>query len=318
VRSWIDHSGEVVWDPSLSLVAQLVEAGQPFWLDIEDPADEVIDQLATLLGLHPLAVEDSKQFGQRAKLQVYGNGAMLVGFGLDEQLREPVEVHCYYTTGFLITLRRAPSPALDALRRAGSVHPQPGSDPIRALHPVISSLYTQFSALVLGLDERLDALEQLVLHEADDEELAEITAIRHRAAVIRRIVTPGRDLAARMPLILSLPGTTSETQLYAEDINDELQQAVAGFTAIEERCSALLVLHASLASKHLATVSRRLAAVATIFLPISFLAGFFGQNFSVLTGSIERGWPAFLLLGVGLSAACAGVTVFVLSRRSWN
>ena len=157
-----------------------------------------------------------------------------------------------------------------------------------------------------------------MLHEADDEELAEITAIRHRAAMIRRIVTPGRDLSARMPLILSLPGTTSETQLYAEDINDELQQAVAGLTAIEERCSALLVLHASLASKHLAVVSRRLAAVATIFLPISFLAGFWGQNFNVLTGTIEKGWPAFLVLGVGLSAACAGVTTFVLSRRSWN
>jgi magnesium transporter len=173
VRSWIDHSGEVVWDPSLSLVAQLVEAGQPFWLDVEDP-------------------------------------------------------------------------------------------------------------------------------------------------VIRRIVTPGRDLAAQMPLILSLPGTTSETQLDAEDISDQLQQAVAGLATIEERCSALLVLHASLASKHLAVVSRRLAAVATIFLPISFLAGFFGQNFNVLTGSIEKGWPAFLVLGVGLSVGCAAVTVFVLSRRGWN
>jgi magnesium transporter len=135
VRSWIDRAGDaVVRDPSPSLVAQLVEAGQPFWLDIEDPTDEVIDQLATLLGLHPLAVEDSKQFGQRAKLQVYGNGAMLVGFGLDEQLREPVEVHCYYTTGFLITLRRAATPALDALRQTGSVRPGAGSDPIRALH----------------------------------------------------------------------------------------------------------------------------------------------------------------------------------------
>jgi magnesium transporter len=318
VRSWIDYAGEVVWDPSLSLVAQLVEAEQPFWLDIEDPADDVIDQLATLLGLHPLAVEDSKQFGQRAKLQVYGNGAMLVGFGLDEQLREPVEVHCYYTTGFLVTLRRAASPALDGLRRAGSARPQPGSDPIRALYPVISSLYTQFSALALRLDERLDALEQRVLREADDEELAEITAIRSRAATIRRLVTPGRDLAARMPLILSLPGTTGETQLYAEDISDQLQQVVTGLTAIEERCIALLALHASLSSKHLAAVSRRLAAVATIFLPISFLAGFWGQNFNVLTGNIEKGWPAFLILGVGLSAACAGVTVLILGRRNWN
>ena len=134
MRSWIDHAGEVVWEPAPLVIAQLVEAGQPFWLDIEDPTDELIDQLATRLGLHPLAVEDSKQFGQRAKLQVYGNGVMLVGFGLDEQLRKSVEVHCYCTTGFLITLRRAPSPALDALRQAGSVQPQLGSDPIRAPH----------------------------------------------------------------------------------------------------------------------------------------------------------------------------------------
>jgi magnesium transporter len=318
MRSWIDHSGEVVWEPAPSLVAQLIEAGQPFWLDIENPTDELIDQLAARLGLHPLAVEASKQFSQRAKLQVYGNGVLLVGFGLDEQLREPVEVHCYYTTGFLVTLRRAPSPALNALHQAGSVRPQLGSDPIRALHPLISSLYTQFSALALELDERLDALEQRVLHEADDQELAEITAIRHRAAVTRRILTPGRDLAARTPLIQSLPGATSETHMYAEDITDELQQVVADFTAVEERCAALLVLHASLASKHLAVVSRRLADVATIFLPISFLAGFWGQNFNVLTGSLEKGWPAFLILGVGLSVACVAVIVLMLSRRGWK
>ena len=113
----------------------------------------------------------------------------------------------------------------------------------------------------------LDTLEQRVLHEADDQELAEITAIRHQAAEIRRILTPGRDLAARTPLIQSLPGATSETQLYAEDINDELQQVVADFTAIEERCAARLVLHASLASKHLAVVSHLLADVATISCP---------------------------------------------------
>ena len=170
-----------------------------------------------------------------------------------------------------------------------------------------------------SLDERLDTLEQRVLREADDQELAEITAIRHRAAVIRRTVT--LQAGTSRPgcrSITSLPGTTSETHLYAEDISDQLQQVVAGLAAIEERCSALLVLHASLASKHLAAVSRRLAAVATIFLSISFLAGFFGQNFNVLTGSIEKGWLAFLILGVGLSVACVAVTVFVLSRRGWN
>jgi magnesium transporter len=136
--------------------------------------------------------------------------------------------------------------------------------------------------------------------------------------VSRRILTPGRDLADRAPLIQSLPGANSETLVYAEDINDQLQQLVTDFAAIDDRCTALLGLHSSVASKHLAVVSRRLAAVATIFLPISFLAGFWGQNFDVLTGSIERGWPAFLVLGVGLSAVCVMATVVMLRRRNWN
>src|SRR5580693_7485719 len=59
MRSWIDHSGEVVWEPAPSLIAQLIEAGQPFWLDIENATDETIDQLATRLGLHPLVDEDA-------------------------------------------------------------------------------------------------------------------------------------------------------------------------------------------------------------------------------------------------------------------
>jgi magnesium transporter len=319
VRSWIDHAGDVMEEPSPSLVTELVQAGQPFWLDIENPTDEIIDRLADRLGLHPLAVEDSKQFGQRGKLQVYGNVAMIVSLGLDAQLREPVEVHCYYTTGFLITMRRAPCPALADLHREASVGPLlENGDPIRALHHLITALHAPFATLVLRLDQRLDELEQRVLREADDQDLADITAIRHQAAMIRQTLRPGREAAARMPLIIALPGANSDTQLYVEDINDEVQRMVADLTAIEERCLNLMGLHASLAGNHLAVVSRRLAAVATIFLPISFLAGFWGENFNVLTGHVEKGWAAFLILGVGLNVACVAVTIFILSRRRWN
>jgi len=245
--------------PPPSLIAELVQVGQPFWLDIENPTDEVIDRLAARLGLHPLAVEDSKQFGQQGKLQVYGNVAMIVTFGLDAQLRDPVEVHCYYTAGFLITLRRAPCPALADLRREASVRPFLGNgDPIRALHHLIAALHAPFATLVLRLYERLDALEQRVLREADDQDVADLTAIRHQAAVIRQTLRPGSEVAARMPLVISLPGATSDTQLYAQDINDEIQHIVADLTAIEERCISLLGLHASIAGNHLAVVSRRL------------------------------------------------------------
>ena len=318
MRSWIDHGTDVLEEPPPSLVGQLVEDGRPFWLDIENPTDEIIDRLAARLGLHPLAVEDSKQFGQRGKLQIYGSVVMMVGFGLDQQMREPVEVHCYYTTRFLITLHRAPSPALDALRREASVRPLLETDPVQAVHRLVSSLHAPFPEFVLGLDERLDALEQRVLREAGDDDLTEITGIRHQAAAMRQALTPGRDLTHRMPLILSLPGATPETRMYVEDLSDELQRFVADLTAIEERCITLLSLQASLSGNHLAVVSRRLATVATIFLPISFLAGFWGENFNVLTGTVEKGWPAFLILSVGLTLACILVTAFILSRRGWT
>ena len=318
MRSWVDHGTDLLEELSPSLVGQLIEAGRPFWIDIESPTDEIIDRLAAHLGLHPLAVEDSKQFGQRGKLQIYGSVAMMVGFGLDQQMREPVEVHCYYTTGFLITLHRAPSPALDALRREASLRPLLETSPAQAVHRLASSLHAPLPAFILRLDERLDAVEQRVLRDADDDDLTEITAIRHQAAEMRQTLTPGRDLTSRMPLVLSLPGATPETQMYFEDLSDELQRIVADLTAIEERCITLLSLQASLAGNHLAVVSRRLATVATIFLPISFLTGFWGENFNVLTGTVEKGWAAFLILSVGLTTACILVTIFILTRRRWT
>ena len=54
------------------------------------------------------------------------------------------------------------------------------------------------------------------------------------------------------------------------------------------------------------------------WLPISFLAGFWGENSNALTGQAEKGWPAFLILSVGLNVACIAVTVFMFGRRRWN
>jgi len=207
MRSWIDHDGDVTEEPSPSLIAELVQAGQLFWLDIENPTDEVIDRLAARLGLHPLAVEDSKQSHPRAAPP-------------DRRSACPV--------------RHAPPQAVRAAGHTGATGAARGGRPGCGRHH------------------------------------------RHPA--------PGRSDPPD-----PAPGQRGR---------GEIQHIVADLTAIEERCISLLGLHASIAGNHLAVVSRRLAAVATIFLPISFLAGFWGQNFNVLTSTIETGWTAFLILGV--------------------
>lgn len=93
---------------------------------------------------------------------------------------------------------------------------------------------------------------------------------------------------------------------------------MADLAAISERCLGLLGLHTSLSSNSQGVASRQLAAIATIFLPITFIVGFFGMNFSVLVNDVIVGWPAFLLLGIGLNVACIVATFMWIGRRGWR
>lgn len=316
MRTWIETTDEALVDPGPADIQRIVADGLRFWLDVEDPTDELIDRLAQAIDLHPLAVEDSKQFGQRGKLERYGDVAMIVGFGIDDG--KAIEVHSYFTDRFLITLRRDPSTTFDELHRSGSVRPLLGDDPVRMLHHVISALHAPFRTELDGMDDRLDDLEARVLSDPSDDQLIEIAGVKQHATVLRRALTPGRDLAARVAIVRDLPGATDDSALYVADVSDELHQIVADLAAISDRAIGLLTLHSSLTSNRQGVAGRQLAAIATVFLPITFVVGFFGMNFGVLIEDFEGGWPAFLVFGVGLNVVCVVATMSWLGRRGWR
>src|SRR3954468_1462832 len=96
-----------------------LKAGHEFWIDLIDPTDEDIDRLGEQLGLHPVAVEDTREFGQRPKVDVYEDHVLLVYY--TARLEESgsvtaIEVHVYAAAGFLITVRRDRCDILDNLR----------------------------------------------------------------------------------------------------------------------------------------------------------------------------------------------------------
>ena len=176
----------------------------------------------------------------------------------------------------------------------------------------------EFPPYVDGLEDRLAAVDKDMVEAPNDEHLAELTAIRVRADFLRRTLTPGREVLSRPTIPVTLPGDTSDAGLYASDIADELASITGDLDSISERCTTSVGLIASLASNRQAVASRQLAAVATVFLPVTFVVGFFGMNFDVLINNFEQGWPAFILLGVLLNVACVMVTVWLLGRRGWR
>jgi magnesium transporter len=316
MRSWIEEADRVALDPSLADLRAAFESGRPFWLDLRDPTDEAIDQIAEALALHPLAVEDSKQFGQRGKAALYGEVAMIVSFGIENG--EPFEVHSYYTTEVLITLRRAESSTFDEMHQQGSIRQLLGGDPIHVLHALIMGLHERFRPVIDDMDDRLDVLEAGVFEGPNDDQLIQIARLNRHANVLRRTLTASRDFASRSTIIRELPGSGSDAALYAADVSDELQLIVADLNGVNERSLGLLGLHTSLTSNSQGVASRQLAAIATVFLPITFVVGFFGMNFSVLVNDLQVGWVPFLLWAIGLNVLCVAVTLSWMGRRGWR
>jgi len=202
-------------------------------------------------------------------------------------------------------------------RASGSLRRLLGDQPIRVLHHLTTALHDDFVPYIDQLEDRLSLVEKEMLDGPSDEQLAEISSIRERADALRRTLTPGRDLATRSLLPTSLPGDTDAT-VYISDIADELRLIVSDLAAVGQRALAVIALHASLAANRQAASGQHLAVVATIFLPITFLVGFFGMNFEVLVNNVQHGWPAFVIFGLLLNVICVVVTTWWLQRRGWQ
>jgi len=116
---------------------------------------------------------------------------------------------------------------------------------------------------------------------------------------LRRVVTPQRDLAARtIDEITQLPGLSVDTRDYFRDIYDHLIRVSDLIDSYRDLLTGTMDVYLSTVSNRLNGVMKQLTVIATIFLPLSFVVGFFGQNFGWLTGHINSLW-VFLVYGIG-------------------
>ncbi|HLM34094.1 MAG TPA: CorA family divalent cation transporter, partial [Gaiellaceae bacterium] len=135
---------------------------------------------------HPLAIEDSEHFGQRAKLEPYGDYVFLVVYGWSPDDDGLVEVHCFYSERFLVTVHRDVAPALDELKQHCAAHHIDVRDPALTLHRVVDGLVDSFFPALSGFDDELDELEEEFLARPGDEPLRKLFAMKRRLVMLRR------------------------------------------------------------------------------------------------------------------------------------
>jgi len=313
----IDPGGATDVGVDRGLLERLRREERFWWLDLHSPTEEVLGLLGEVFGFHALAIEDATSFGQRPKLEEYDDFVFLVVYGAAPDEDDLVEVHCFYSDRFLVTVRRDDCPAFAEARERHGRRPDRLREPLLVLYQVVDGLVDSFFPLLTTVDEFIDAVEDAIFTAPDQEQLRRIFLVKRRVVALRRIVAPQRDLVASLASgVAALPGHSAESERLFRDVYDHLIRLTDTIDSYRDLLTGSVDAYLSTVSNRLNDVTKQLAVIATIFLPLTFLTGFFGQNFRWLVDVIG-GEVDFWVLAVGLQVVALAGLLVLFRRRGW-
>ena len=279
-----------------------------------------------MLGLHPVALEDTIEFGQRPKLDQYGDHVLVrLLHGpprarvADEAPVEPVEIHIYISGSFVVTVRRSTCTELDELHEELDT-----ADP-KAEHYIVYRIFDvltdAFYPIIEALEERIDAIEaQVLLAKPRQEQLGrDLPPQAERAGALRGASCPSATTSSPARRRSSTcPGLSRGTREYLRDVGDHLAQIAGELHRQQEDLQALTATYFNANANRLNSVATRLTIGGTFFLAWTLVTGFFGQNFGWLTDNIDTSHD-FLIYGVGALVVPTVIigTVFWVKRKDW-
>jgi magnesium transporter len=313
----LDRNGNIQPRYDRVAIESRLASGEFFWLDLHDPSEEDFALLRDVFKFHPLALEDSEQFGQRPKLEDYEDFIFFVFYGAAPPPDEDrlVEVHCFYSERFLVTVRQDEAPACEALKERYSKRPAPLEKPIALLYRLLDGLTDSFFPALEDFDERIDRVEDEIFREPQEEQLEEVVRMKRRLNRLRRVVGPQRDVVGQLfGGIAQLPGSDPEAERYFRDVYDHLIRVADLIDSYKDLLTGAMDVYLSSVSNRLNLVVERLTVLSTILLPLIVLTGFFGQNFGWLVRNIG-GIGSFLVFGVALPLTAAALLVVYLRRQ---
>jgi magnesium transporter len=262
-------------------------------------------------------VEDSEHFGQRPKVDDYDDFAFVVVYGASPDEDRLVEVHCFYSEHFLVTVHRDDCPAFEEIRRRYQERGEPIGRPSLLLYRIVDGLVDSFFPMLADFDNRIDELQNEIFLQTSDAQLQEIFQMKRLLVGMRKVMTPQRDTFAKViGGVADLPGLTDEDERYFRAVYDHLIRISDLIDSYRDLVTSALDVYLSTVSNRQNAVLKQLAVIATIFLPLSWLTGFFGQNFGFLIRSIGR-WETFVGIGIGTELVAVVVLITVFKRRGW-
>jgi magnesium transporter len=296
----------------------------PLWLDVQDPTDEDLDWLARTFSFHPMALDDCRHVDQHSKLDEY-EGYLFLSMAIPHLTEDQSdilvdEVQAFLGKHYLVTVhqgRLAPIATIPGLfckepggpRRNGALHRQADF----LLYILADQLVDGYFPLLDTMDDQMDRLEDQILEEPTQATLHRLFTVKQQLVLLRKLAGPLRE-AMNALADHPYPEVRRSTSLYFRNVYDHLTRVYEIIETSRDLLGNALDAYLSTVSNRLNEVMKRLTLVTTIFMPISFVVGFGGMNFTRFV-PFDETW-AFAIIVAALLIMPTGMILW-FRRSKW-
>jgi magnesium transporter len=323
--SW-DGSGDPTSGESHDLVRP-PEGDALLWLDIEAADAATLALLGERFRFHPLALEDCAHLDQRPKVEAFDDHTFLVLQSLTEPTdgsasrgvrMDVVELHAFLGERYLVTVHETRLASVEQVWSRACAAGSPLTKGVDFLYYLLAdALVDEAIPLIENVNDEIEALQLSVLENPKKQAYHHILRLRSLLIQMRRILGPQRD----MMVLLARRGdarVSERTAYYFRDVHDHIVRLTDAIEAQREHLSATLEAYLSSVSNRTNEVMKYLTVLSAVFLPLSFVVGFFGQNFASLPGF--GNWTQSPTLTWLMIGSCLSLPVIMLAwfkYKSW-
>ncbi len=286
------------------------------WVDLVEPDAESLALLRERFDLHPLAIEDCASFGLQSKIDDYGRYLFVVVHSFTAAADDPLglqihEIHAFISDNCLITVHDNPLAATERVWDRAQLDRQTlERGPAWILYQHVDAMVEATEPLVTRIRDRLDELESQVIEEKAIE-LPQVFEIKRTAVAMRRVMRPLRDTLGIL-LRRNDPRVSPRTMLHMRDVADHVARLSEMVEETREVAIGVVASYHAVEAQKAGQVVKRLTVFSAVFLPLTFIVGFFGQNFAGLPYH-SAFWQGLMLASLVLVPA--GLMEWF--RRNW-
>jgi len=298
----------------------LEDARKIKWINVDGIHDtKVVEKIGHHYNLHPLTLEDLLNTNQRPKMDDYEDYMFVVVkmfFYIEEQHELVVEqVSLVFRPGLVVSFQEKEGDVFNSIRERirntkGKISKQ-GSDYLA--YALIDAVVDQYFIILERLGERIEFLQEELVAEPSSKLLNDIHKLKREMIFLRRSAWPLREIISKMEREESSLIQES-TVTYLRDVYDHVIQIIDTIETFREMVSGMVDLYLTSISNRLNEVMKVLTIIATIFIPLTFIAGVYGMNFHYMP-ELEWHWGYYAVLLV--MGALAVAMLFYFRNKKW-